>query len=48
LPEGFEPVVKLNVGGFKSRYGMVKKPVLSIIGKVPIEAESGPDDEIPF
>jgi hypothetical protein len=48
LPEGFEPVVRLGVGGFKSRYGMVRKPVLSIIGKVPIEAESGPDDEIPF
>jgi hypothetical protein len=51
LPEGFEPLVRLCVGSFKSRYGPVKKPLLSIIGKVPMESgdDGNPfDDEIPF
>jgi hypothetical protein len=51
LPEGFEPVVRLCVGSFNSKFGAVKKPLLSIIGKVPMESadEGNPfDDEIPF
>jgi hypothetical protein len=50
LPDAFEPVVRLCIGSFKGRFGVVKKPLLSIVGKVPIEgdAEGHPfDDEIP-
>jgi hypothetical protein len=51
LPEGFEPIVRLAVGYFKSRYGVVKKPQLIVTGKVPMEGgdDGNPfDDEIPF
>jgi hypothetical protein len=51
LPEGFEPVVRLAIGSFKGKYGVVKKPTLPIIGKVAIEGgdEQNPlDDEVPF
>jgi hypothetical protein len=50
LPEGFEPVVRLGIGSFKSRYGMVKKPHLVITGKVAMDGheEGAMDDEIPF
>jgi hypothetical protein len=50
LPDAFEPIVRLNIGSFKGRFGVVKKPVVSIVGKVPIEADSegAPfDDEVP-
>jgi len=40
LPEGFLPVVRLDVGSFKSKFGPMKKPVFSTIGKSPIETES--------
>jgi hypothetical protein len=45
VPEGFLPTVRLGVGSFKSRFGDVKKPVLHIVGKAPIE---GGDDPNPF
>jgi hypothetical protein len=52
LPEGFQPVVRLNTASFKGRFGSVKKPVLTIIGKVANEADGDDgnpfDDEIPF
>jgi hypothetical protein len=54
LPEGFDPVIRLGVGSFKSRFGPMKKPVLSIIGKVSsgAPAENGKDkpfnDELGF
>jgi hypothetical protein len=35
VPQGFNPVICLGVGSFKSRFGAIKKPVLSIVGKVP-------------
>ena len=37
LPEAFEPVVRLSIGSFKGRFGVVKKPLLSVVGKVPID-----------
>jgi hypothetical protein len=51
LPEGHEPLVRLCTTSFKGKFGMVKKPLLSIIGKVPMEGEDDGnpfDDEIPF
>jgi hypothetical protein len=45
VPDGFDPVVRLGVGSFKSRFGAIKKPVLSIVGKVP---NGGAKDEPPF
>jgi hypothetical protein len=51
LPEGHNPIVRLAVGSYKGKFGTVKKPVLTIIGKSPIEGgpDEGPfDDEIPF
>jgi hypothetical protein len=51
LPEGFEPIVRLGVSSFKSRYGLVKKPQLIVTGKMEIEGgDNGHpfDDEIPF
>ena len=44
LPEGFLPIIRLDVGSFKSKFGPVKKPVLSMVGKSPIEQE----DDLPF
>ena len=46
LPDGFDPVIRLGVGSFKSKFGQIKKPVLSIIGKVPSNDTS--KDEPPF
>jgi hypothetical protein len=51
LPDAFEPIVRLCVGGFTGRFGVVKKPVLSIVGKTPIEESSEAlpfDDDVPF
>jgi hypothetical protein len=45
VPQGFSPVIRLGVGSFKSRFGQIKKPVLSIVGKVP---SSGAANEPPF
>ena len=39
LPESFLPIVRLHVGLFKGKFGSVKKPVLSMIGKSPIETD---------
>jgi len=46
VPDGFDPVIRLGVGSFKSRFGQIKKPVLSIIGKVP--SNGAAKDEPPF
>jgi hypothetical protein len=51
LPEGHNPIIRLAVGSYKGKFGTVKKPILTIIGKSPIEGgpDEGPfDDEIPF
>jgi hypothetical protein len=53
LPEGFLPVVRLNTGSFKGKFGMVKKPVLSAVGKMPMETEDAEvenlfDDKVSF
>ena len=40
VPEGFLPIVRLDVGSFKGKFGQVKKPALSVIGKSPIETDS--------
>src|ERR1700723_3172847 len=47
LPESFLPIVRLDVGSFKGKFGPVKKPVLSMIGKSPIETESN-NNELPW
>jgi hypothetical protein len=47
LPEGFLPIVRLDVGSFKSKFGPVKKPVLSMVGKSPVETEDAPWDDEP-
>jgi hypothetical protein len=46
LRESFLPIVRLDVGSFKGKFGPVKKPVLSMIGKSPIETES--NEELPW
>ena len=46
LPESFLPIVRLDVGSFNGKFGPVKKPVLAMIGKSPIEAES--HEELPW
>ena len=46
LPESFLPIVRLDVGSFNGKFGPVKKPVLSMIGKSPIEMES--NEELPW
>jgi hypothetical protein len=51
LPEGYEPLVRLNIGSYKTKFGPMKKPVISIIGKVEIEGgdeQNAFDDEVPF
>jgi hypothetical protein len=52
LPEGFEPVIRLGVGSYKSKFGVVKKPILSVVAKVAMEAEGEAEnifsDEIGF
>ena len=45
LPDGFDPVIRLNVGSYKSRFGVVKKPVLSIVGKV---TRNAGEDALPY
>ena len=46
VPQGFNPVIRLGVGSFKSKFGPIKKPVLSIVGKVP--GNGAVKDEPPF
>ena len=51
VPQGFNPVIRLGVGSFKSKFGPIKKPVLSIVGKVRASdelARANEDDEPPF
>jgi hypothetical protein len=48
VPEGFDPVIRLGVGSFKSRFGPMKKPVLSIVGKVSSDAPAGSGKDKPF
>jgi hypothetical protein len=35
LPNGHDPIIKLTTGSMKTKFGVRKKPVLSIVGKVP-------------
>jgi hypothetical protein len=52
LPEGVLPVVRFDVASFKGKYGPIKKPIFTIVGKVSVEDDGkieGPyDDEIPL
>ena len=48
VPDGYDPVIRLGVGSFKSRFGPMKKPVLSIVGKVPSGGAVNGKDEPPF
>jgi hypothetical protein len=50
VPEAFDPVIRLGVGSFKSRFGQIKKPVLSIVGKAPSSGAGAANgkDEPPF
>ena len=33
VPSGFSPIIRLSVGSIKSRFGPIKVPVLTVIGK---------------
>jgi hypothetical protein len=44
--QGFNPIIRLGVGSFKSKFGPIKKPVLSIVGKAP--ANGAAREEPPF
>jgi hypothetical protein len=46
VPDGFNPVIRLGVGSFKSKFGPIKKPVLSIVGKV--AADGATKEQAPF
>jgi hypothetical protein len=46
VPQGFNPVIRLGVGSFKSKFGPIKKPVLTIVGKVP--SNGAAQQEPPF
>ena len=48
VPQGFNPVIRLGVGSFKSQFGQIKKPVLSIVGKVPSNGATAAREEPPF
>jgi hypothetical protein len=51
VPEGHNPIIRLAVGSYKGKFGTVKKPVLTIIGKSPIEGGEESDafgDDVPF
>ena len=48
IPDGFDPVIRLGVGSFKSKFGPIKKPVLSIVGKVVAAGNGAVKDESPF
>jgi hypothetical protein len=48
VPQGFNPVIRFGVGSFQSRFGQIKKPVLSIVGKVPSSGAANGKDEPPF
>ena len=43
LPEGYEPIVRLQWGSYKGKFGTVKKPILTIVGKVEIETGKAED-----
>jgi len=47
VPEGFLPTVKLGIGSYKSKFGAVKKPMLSLTGKSPVNG-SGEAENKPF
>ena len=47
VPQGFNPVIRLSVGSFKSRFGQIKKPMLSIVGKVAVDGAAAPTKEAP-
>ena len=48
VPQGFNPVIRLGVGSFKSQFGQIKKPVLSIVGKVPSNGATAARQGPPF
>ena len=48
IPDGFDPVIRLGVGSFKSKFGPIKKPALSIVGKVVAAGNGAVKDESPF
>ena len=48
VPDGYDPVIRLGVASFKSRFGPMKKPVLSIVGKVSSGPPAGSGQDKPF
>jgi hypothetical protein len=48
VPDGYDPIIRLGVGSFKSKFGLIKKPVLSIVGKVPSNGAPAAREEPPF
>jgi hypothetical protein len=51
LPENVNPLIRLGVGSYKGKFGTVKKPTITIIGRIAIETGEETDsfsDGIPF
>jgi hypothetical protein len=48
VPDGYDPIIRLGVGSFKSKFGLIMKPVLSIVGKVPSNGAPAAREEPPF
>jgi hypothetical protein len=48
LPEGCNPVVRLSTANAQGKFGIFKKPVLSIVGRAPLDEGGEPNDEIPW
>jgi hypothetical protein len=50
VPPGHDPVIKLATGPMKTKYGARKKPVLSLVGKVPTNGAANKpfDDPLNF
>jgi hypothetical protein len=50
MPNGHDPVVKLTAGSMKTKFGVRKKPILTIVGKVPTNGAANKpfDDSLDF
>jgi hypothetical protein len=50
MPNGHDPIIRLMAGNMKTRFGIRKKPVFSIVGKAPTNGAAGKpfDDPLNF
>jgi hypothetical protein len=49
LPQGYEPRIRLDTASFKGKFGTVKKPLLTITGKVAANGHAPEEQEaLPF